>query len=372
MSGILAAGAVNYWSGEEGKQFEREFAQFHDRRHGVAVANGTLALELAFRSMGIGPGDEVVVTPRTFIASASAVVACGATPIFADVDLDSGNLSPDDVARRITPNTRAMVAVHLGGWPCDMDALCDIAEKNEMVVVEDCAQAHGATWKGSLVGSFGAAAAFSFCTDKIISTGGEGGMLLLDSEEAWKRAWAFKDHGKSWDAVYRQEHPAGFRWLAESFGSNWRMPEIQSAIGRIQLRNLPESVETRRANAQVLLDGLEGLPGLRIPRPPVAAGHAWYKFHGFVQLERLREGWSRDRIVQALIDLGVPCAHGACSEIYLERAFLDAGLAPKAPLANARTLGETSFMLPVDPTLSVNDMEQVVHAFERVMSAAGK
>ena len=369
---VLSAGRVNYWNGDEGRAFEREFAAFHGAPYGVAVANGTLALELGLHALGIQPGDEVVVTPRTFLASASSIVMRGAIPVFADVDRESGNITPETVAAVLTPRTRAILAVHLAGWPCDMRGLRALAEEHGLFVIEDCAQAHGATVDGQPVGSWGDAAAFSFCTDKIMSTAGEGGMLLVRDEAVWRRAWSFKDHGKDWDAVYNTEHPPGFRWLHESFGTNWRMPEVQSAIGRVQLGKLPQWLARRRENAGVLLDRLSGLPGLRVPQPPEGIGHAWYKFYAFVRPEALRDGWDRDRIVEAVQAQGVPCLHGGCSEIYREKAFDGTGFRPPERLPVARELGETSLMFLVDHTLSAADMHAVADAVERVMREAAE
>jgi dTDP-4-amino-4,6-dideoxygalactose transaminase len=243
---VLASGRTNYWTGSEAREFEREYAAALGRRHAIALHNGTLALELALHAFGIGPDDEVITTARTFIASASAAVMRGATPVIADVDRDSGNLTAETAAACITPRTRAIIPVHLGGWPVDMPALMDLARQHGLVVIEDCAQAHGASIDGRPVGAFGDAAAFSFCQDKILTTGGEGGLLALDDEGAWRRSWAFKDHGKSYEAVYEREHPNGFRWLHESFGTNWRMLEVQAAIGRLQLRKLPGWSARRR------------------------------------------------------------------------------------------------------------------------------
>src|SRR5690606_859125 len=237
--------------GNECRQFEKEYAAYIARKHGIALHNGTLALELALYSFGIGPDDEVITTPRTFIASASATIMRGATPVFADIDSNTQNITAATIERVITSKTKAIIPVHIGGWPCAMDEIMDLADEYGLVVIEDCAQAHGAIYKGSPVGSFGHAAAFSFCQDKIITTGGEGGMLVLDDEKAWSRAWSYKDHGKSYDAVYNREHPPGFRWVHESFGTNWRMLEIQAAIGRIQLQKLPEWVAIRQRNAQI-------------------------------------------------------------------------------------------------------------------------
>jgi len=367
---VLASGRVNYWNGDEGRQFEREFAAFHGAEYGVAVANGTVALEVALAALGVGPGDEVVVTPRTFLASASSIVMRGASPVFADVDEDSGNITPESVRRVITPRTRAVLVVHLAGWPCDMPGFRRLADEHSLFLVEDCAQAHGAVVAGHPVGSWGDAAAFSFCTDKIMSTAGEGGMLLTQDKDVWHRAWSFKDHGKDWDAVYNTEHPPGFRWLHHSFGTNWRMPEVQSAIGRVQLVKLPAWLDRRRENAGVLLERLGDLPGLRVPRPPKSVGHAWYKFYAYVRPEALQPGWDRDAVVEAVQAQGVPCLHGGCSEIYLEKAFEGTGYRPAERLPVARRLGETSLMFPVDHTMDANDMLAIASALESVMNKA--
>lgn len=367
---VLASGRVNYWNGDEGRAFEREFAAFHDVPYAIAVANGTVALELALRALGIGEGDEVVVTPRSFIASASCIVMAGARPVFADVDPETQNITPESVRAVLTPRTRAVLPVHLGGWPCDMAGFRALAEGRGLWLIEDCAQAHGATIDGRPVGSFGDAAAFSFCTDKIMSTGGEGGMLLLRDEAAWRRAWSYKDHGRCWDAVDNRAPPPGFRWLNESFGTNWRLTEMQSAIGRVQLGKLPDWLARRRANASVLLERLDVLPALRVPVPPASVGHAWYKFYAFVEPERLAPGWDRDAVVAAIQADGVPCMQGICPEIYRERAFTDAGLAPVERLPVARALGETSLMFPVHPTLDKEDMERIGAAVVSVMERA--
>ena len=367
---VLRSGRVNYWNGSEGRDFEREFAAFHGAPYGVAVANGTLALELALMALGVGEGDEVVVTPRTFLASASAIVMRGARPVFAEVDRESGNITPDTVRAVLTPRTRAVIAVHLAGWPCDMQGLRALADERGLFLVEDCAQAHGATLDGQSVGSFGDAAAFSFCTDKIMSTGGEGGMLLVRDEAAWRRAWSYKDHGKAWDAVYHREHAAGFRWLHESFGTNWRLTEMQSAIGRAQLRKLPQWLAQRSANARVLLERLSGIPGLRVPVPPAGVGHAWYKFYAYVEPESLADGWDRDAVVAAVQAGGAPCLQGGCSEVYLEKAFDGTDYRPAQRLPIARELGETSVMFLVDHTLSEADMHTVADAVVDVMGRA--
>ena len=367
---VLASGRTNYWTGTEGRKFEREYAAALGRRHAIALHNGTLALELAMVALGIGPGDEVVTTARTFVASASCAAVRGATPVIADVDRESGNLTAATVAPCITPRTKAIIPVHLGGWPVDMAELMALADARGLAVVEDCAQAHGATVNGWPVGSFGRLAAFSFCQDKIVTTGGEGGLLALDEEGAWRRAWAYKDHGKSYEAVYEREHPPGFRWVHESFGSNWRMLEVQAAIGRVQLRKLPEWTALRRRHAARLEEALRPLPALRVPRVPEHLGHAYYRLYAYVRPEALASGWSRQRIVDEVVAAGVPCFSGSCSEIYLERAFRDAGLGPDARLPVARELGETSIALLVHPTLDEAAIERTAEVVAEVVGRA--
>ncbi|HEX7022121.1 MAG TPA: DegT/DnrJ/EryC1/StrS aminotransferase family protein [Trueperaceae bacterium] len=367
---VLRSGKVNYWTGDEGRRFEEEFAAYTGRRHAVALANGTLALELALYALGVGPGDEVVTTSRTFIASASAAVMRGATPVIADVDPVSQNMTAETVRAVLTPRTRAIIAVHLAGWPCDMESLMALAEQRGLAVIEDCAQALGAEYRGVRAGAWGHLAAFSFCQDKILTTAGEGGMLVMDDPALWQKAWSYKDHGKSYEAVYEREHPPGFRWLHESFGTNWRLSEVQSAVGRVQLRKLPRWLEARRKNAAVYRERFARLPALRLTEPPEHVLHAYYKYYVFVRPERLRAGWDRDRIVEALAGRGVPCRSGSCSEIYREQAFTDRGWGPVERHRVARELGETALEFLVHPTLSEADVSAYCDAVERVMAEA--
>ena len=369
---VLASGRVNYWTGEECRHFEKEFAAFSGTRHAISLANGTLALELALYALDIGPGDEVIVPARTFIASASCAVARGAIPVVADVDPVSQNLTADAVLQALTFRTRAIVAVHLAGWPCDMDPIMALARERGIKVVEDCAQAHGATYKRRPVGSLGDCAAFSFCQDKIMTTGGEGGMLVLNDARLWEKAWAYKDHGKSYDAVFNREHPPGFRWLHESFGSNFRMTEMQAAIGRKQLSKLPQWLAARRRNAAMLDAGFAGIPGLRVVQPPAEIGHAYYKYYAFVEPEALAPDWNATRIQEAINAEGVPCFAGSCSEIYRERAFVDRGWYPTERLPVSHRLGETNLMFMVHPTLSKAEMSDTVGAVRKVMQAAAR
>lgn len=367
---VLASGKVNYWTSAECKAFEVEFAQAFGRRFGIGLANGTLALELALYALDIGEGDEVIVPSRTFIATASCVVMRGAKPVVVDVDALTGNLSAETVAPVITSRTKAIIPVHMAGWPCDMNPLVALAERHGVHVIEDCAQSHGATYHGRPVGSFGICSAFSFCQDKIMTTGGEGGMLLTDDESLWRRAWEYKDHGKSWEAVNRTSHPPGFRWLHESFGTNWRMTAMQAAIGRRQLIKLPLWLKQRRANALYLAEHLAGVPGLYVPLPEDNMGHAWYKLYAFLQLNQLKDGWNQPRVIDAINAEGIPCMAGSCCEIYKEKAFINTGLAPAAPMTAAELMSRSSLMFMVHPTLSQAEMADTVEAVGKVMNAA--
>lgn len=368
VTAVLRSGRVNRWTGQENELFEQEFADFSGCRHAISLANGTVALELALLALGIGPGDEVIVSSRTFIASASAVVVRGATPVIADIEPDSQNLSAATVRPLLTPRTRAIIAVHLAGWPCDMDPLLELARAHDIKVIEDCAQAHGATYKGRPAGSLADVAAFSFCQDKIMTTGGEGGMLTTNDPNIWQKAWAYKDHGKDFNTVFYGEAEAGFRWLHHSFGTNWRMTEMQAAIGRIMLRKLPSWLAIRRRHAAILTDVFRNIRGLRVTVPPAEIAHAYYKYYTFVEERDLPTGMTRDGLITAINAAGIPCFSGSCSEIYREKAFIAAGLSPRERLPVARRLGETSLMFLVHPTLSEDHIIQTGKVVQAVMT----
>ncbi len=367
---VLRSGKVNYWTGNEGKLFEKEYAESIGSAHAIALTNGTVALELALYGLGIGQGDEVIVPSRTFMASASCAVMRGAKPVMADVDRDSQNLTVDTIRAVTTSRTKAIVAVHLAGWPCDLDPIMEFAESRGIKVIEDCAQAHGAMYKGRHVGSIGHVGAFSFCQDKIMTTGGEGGLMTTNDIGLWKKCWSLKDHGKSWDAVQKPHQPNTFRWLHESFGTNWRLTEMQSAMGRIMLRRLPDWVATRRRHAAALTTMVAPFSSVRIPQAPAHITHSFYKYYVFLRPECLQPGWTRDRIVQAIQAEGVNCGSGSCSEIYLEKAFDGPGLRPEQRLPVARELGETSLMFQVHPTLTDSEIQETGAAIQKVLAVA--
>lgn len=389
---VLLSNRVNYWTGQEGRHFEAEFAAWCEVEHAIAVANGTVALDLALVGLSVGArnggeaSDEVIVTPRTFLASVSCVVNAGAVPVFADVDFDSGNITAETIAQVITPKTKAIIAVHLAGWPCDMDPIMALAETHGVKVIEDCAQAHGARYKGRPVGSIGHIGAWSFCQDKIMTTGGEGGMVITNDSNLWSKMWAYKDHGKSWEAVYERDHPSGFRWLHESFGTNWRMLEMQSVIGRIQLSRMDEWTAARTRHAGAIAAALAPFAGdtgpVRLPRfayaccgdrsPQTGCTHAQYKFYAYVRPHSLAPNWTRDRIVNEIVSRNAPCFQGSCSEVYLEKAFDETGWRPIERLPVAMDLGETSLMFLVHPTLTELETAKTVEVISEVLKQASQ
>jgi dTDP-4-amino-4,6-dideoxygalactose transaminase len=368
VSQVLLSNKVNYWTGQECREFEKEFAQFAETQYAVALANGTVALDVALKALGIGAGDDVIVTSRTFLASASSIVTAGANPIFADVELDSQNISARTIEAVLTPNTKAIICVHLAGWMCDMDPIMQLASDKGLYVIEDCAQAHGAKYKGKSAGSIGHVAAWSFCQDKIMTTGGEGGMVTTNDETLWKKMWSYKDHGKNFDSIYNKQHPPGFRWLHDSFGTNWRMMEMQAVIGRIQLKMMPEWTEKRTKNAERILSCFENSPYFTVHRPSDDYVHAAYKCYVQVNIDALPEGWSRDRIMAEINALGVPCFSGSCSEVYLEHAFDHTKWRPVERLKNAQQLGETSLMFLVHPTLTENNIQTTEYGIQQVIA----
>lgn len=373
VSKILLSNKVNYWTGDSCRKFEQEFAQWCGCQYAVAIANGTLALEAALMAVGISYGDEVIVTARTFIASASAIVVRGGVPVFADVDSNSQTIDPEAVSKLITAKTKAIICVHLAGWPCDMDALRYIADKNSLYLIEDCAQAHGAMYKGRPVGSIGHIAAWSFCQDKIMTTGGEGGMVTTDDELLWSRVWSYKDHGKSYSQMSMSQPSSSFNWCHESIGSNYRMTEMQAEIGRLQLQRMNGWHEKRKQHAGAISHACEEYADvLRLPRPDKAVEHAWYKYYMFVNEDGLSSVWSRDRVVQEINSLGVPCYTGICPEVYREKAFAFLGLEGTYRLPVAHELGKSSLMLLVHPTLTPDEISMTCEVVTHVIEKARK
>ena len=367
---VLLSNKVNYWTGNECREFEKEFAVWSNSEYAIALGNGTLALDSALKALDIGFGNEVIVTSRTYIASVTSIVTAGAIPIFADIDTNSQNITTTSIRSMITKKTKAIICVHLAGWPCEMDEIIELANEFNLYVIEDCAQAHGAKYKSKPVGSIGNIGCWSFCQDKIMTTGGEGGMVTTNDKSLWSKMWSYKDHGKSYKAVYEQKHPDGFQWLNESFGTNWRMTELQGVIGRIQLKRMSNWHSNRISNALKIWNTAKQCKGLRVPSIPDYIEHAAYKCYVFIKLEELKNGWGRDKVKKEINELGVPCYVGVCSEVYLEKAFDNSGFRPKERLANAKELGQSSLMFLVHPTLTKNEIQQTCDAITSVMNLA--
>lgn len=360
VTAVLRSGKVNAWTGPDVNAFAAEFAEHVGSRFAIPMANGTVTLDAALRALDLAPGDEVIVTPRSFVASAACVLLAGGRPVFAEVDADSQNITPESIAARITPRTVGIIPVHLAGWPCDMAGIMRLADRHGLWVIEDCAQAHGARIDGRVVGGFGTIGSYSFCQDKIMSTGGEGGMIVTDDDALFDRIWSLKDHGKSRELVFAADAPPGFRWLhAAGPGTNLRMTGPSAAIGRVQLRRLPDWHAARTRNATRLAEALGRSAVLRVPMPPPEVTHAWYRLYAFVRPERLAPGWDRDRMLAAAAARGVPVFSGSCSEVYRERCFAASGDHPAEPLPVARALGETSLAFLVDPTWSEAELDEV-------------
>jgi len=372
VSRVLLSNKVNYWTGNECREFEKEFETWASCEYAIALGNGTLALDVALKALGVGEGDEVITTPRTFLASASSIVTSGAVPVFADVDLNSQAITAESIQAVLTPKTKAVIVVHLAGMPAEMDAIMELSEQHGFYVIEDCAQAHGAKYKGRSVGTIGHIGAWSFCQDKIMTTGGEGGMVTTNDKTLWSTMWSYKDHGKSYDAIYNREHPSGFRWLHESFGTNWRMTELQAVIGRIQLARMPAWSAQRQANAAQIDEAVADLSVVRRVEVPEYSEHAEYKHYLFVEPQNLAEGWTRDRIVETIVERGVPAYQGSCSEVYLEKAFDNTPWRPEERLTNAKQLGDISLMFLVHPTLTPKEVEKSATVIREVLLQAQK
>ena len=376
---VLESGDINYWTGTECRTFEREYASYLGVEHTLAVANGTLALEIALRALNVGPGDEVIVPSRTFIATAGAVVAVGATPVVVDIDPETNALTPLTIAQALTPRTRAVIVVHLGGYPADMPAILELTSQLGLKVVEDCAQAHGATINGRQVGTFGDAGCFSFCQDKILPLG-EGGLIALRDGEVYARAWSYRDHGRDLelaqgDPLVAADSPAAsFRWLTTTFGSNARLGEMEGALGCATLRHLPEYVAQRRANALALADALSSEAHLRVltPAPGFPCEPSYYRLYALLDTDALAPGWTRDRVIAAIVAEGVPAQYGSCALIGHEAAFdtIDLSGAPKVALPGAQRAHERSIAFLVHPTAAVADMADVATAVTKVLAHA--
>ena len=280
--------------------FEERFAAYQDARHGVAVCNGTIALEVALRAAGIGAGDEVIVPAYTFMATPAAVLAVNALPVFADVDAETCTMDPVDAAVKITPATRALMPVHLAGCPADMDAYRDLAARHRLKLIEDACQAWGAGWKGKKVGALGDLGAFSFQSSKNLNCG-EGGIVLTNDEALFDLAWSYHNCGRVREGRWYQH---------EVLGLNYRMTEFQAALLLTQMERLPDQSALRARGAAYLDRKLAGLEGITTPtRPSGVTAHANHIYILRYHADAFG-GLARDRFVEALNAEGIPCGAG--------------------------------------------------------------
>lgn len=366
---VLSSGKTNYWTGQVGRSFEAAFAEFSGVERAVFIANGTLALELALLSLQLPAGSEVITTPRTYVATATSILRVGLRPVFADIDPLSGNITAESVKSVLSPRTSAVVVVHSAGWPADMPAFQTLCDVHGLALVEDCAQAHGARINGQSVGSFGDVAAWSFCQDKIITTGGEGGMVTTSRRDLADWIWAYKDHGKSWTKVYEMDHPPGFRWLHDSLGTNMRGTEVQAAIGLVQLGKISNWHELRSTNARLLASAIKHLPGIDCPMPTEGVEHAFYRLNARYTPDTPGKELGRDELLAKLAARDLPVFSGSCSEVYLEGVFQNLGFAPSRRLPEAKAWTRESLAFLVHPGLTSDDLKTVADGLAEALNA---
>ena len=372
VSSVLSSGLVNKWFGNITNAFETEFAKYFNLKNALTTANGTLSLEAAYSAIDFKEGEELITTPRSFIATASSAVVKGARVRFADVDIDSGNITSNSIEPLINKKTRAITVVHLAGWPADIKNIAALAKTYDLDLIEDCSQAHGAKFEGKFVGTFSDISTWSFCNDKIISTGGEGGMISSRNSKYFQKIWSYRDHGKDKNLVENKSSVSSYNWLHSNLGSNIRMTELQSAIGRLQLTKLEGWIEKRKYNAQIFKSYLSEINSVRVPLPNKNIKSAWYKFYCYVVPKALKDGWSRDRIIEEITNSGFPAFSGSCSELYLEKCFKDFYKSPKRRLTVAKQLGETSLMFLIHPTITNKEIHNYASVARKVLKLASK
>ncbi len=382
---VLASDDLHYHRGPNGIRFERAFAEWIGVRYGLAVTNGGAALHCALAAVGVGPGDEVIVPPLTFIATALAPTWLNAVPVFADIDEATLNISPASIRERITERTKAIIPVHMHGRPCDMDEILAIAAEHDLPVVEDCAQAHGATYGGRKVGSIGDIATFSFCQNKHMTTGGEGGIVLTDDLELARRARAAAHYGVLYDRPNEEGRWVGLSGGRDCIGWNMRMSEMQSAYGLAVLDRLDDLVAGRRELARYLTEGLRDVACLApVPEGP-GRTHSYFRYDCLFDPAAVT--CSRDEFVRAVAAEGIKLYGSQVAANHLEPVFAnlsgpggtqcpfrcpwydgevryEPGLCPVG-----EAMGQRIVQLEVYSTLSENDCDDVLAAIGKVEDA---
>ena len=347
----LTAGKINYTSERYGKIFEKKFSNFVGNKYSVAICNGTVALEIAIKSLKIPKGSEILVTARSFFSSASCIVNTGNKPVFLDVNLFTQNISIEEIKRKITKKTKVIICVHLAGLPCDMREIKKICKISNIKIIEDCSQAHGASIDGKQVGSFGDVSTWSFCTDKIISTLGEGGMISTNNKFIYKFALETINHGSV--EVKNQNLSEKFIYNKNSFGSNFRITEIQSLAGIEQLKNLKKTQKIREKMAKdfsKVISSYKNKINYYFPKKNIKS--AWYRFYFFINPNLKNKNKLRLEIITQLKKKNIRVYTGSCPEIYLEKSFKKLKNFSSKRLINCKILGETSVALDVNHTLT--------------------
>jgi dTDP-4-amino-4,6-dideoxygalactose transaminase len=378
---VIKKNKTNYWTGQECKKFEKEFSKFHDTKYSIAVSNGSVALEIALKALNLEKTDTVIVTPRSFIISASCVLNLGLKPVFADVD-ENGNLSIDGIKKVFNKKIKAIIIVHLNGLPCDLDPILKFVKKNKLFLIEDCSQAHGAVYKNKKVGSFGHISTWSFCQDKIISTGGEGGMISTNNKKLWLKCWSLKDHGKNYHSVFYKKHKIGFRWLHDQLGSNYRMTEMQAVLGREQLKTLDQQIKKRNIIANLYINRLKdyyqkfdviNVPNFKHQTCSLKKNlkscdkcrHSYYRLNLFINIKKINQ----IKLIEELNKKKINCGVGACPEIYREKVFKKLKFYPKKRLVNAKLLGKSSIVFPINPNRSLVNIKSEIDSIRKILDS---
>ena len=358
ISSLFKTGLVNYLIGNNGKSFEKEFSKKMGIKYSAAVSNGSIALEIALLSLGIKKNDEVIVTSRSYNSSASSILRVGAKPIFCDIDSNTFNICTKSLKSKITKKTKAILCVHLYGYPCEIFKIKKIIKNSQIKIIEDCSQAHGAKIKNKPVGCFGTIGIWSFCYDKIISTGGEGGMISTNSKTIYSKIWSLKEIGKDYNKFYKNRKSINFPYIHDHVGTNARMTEVQSLIGRYQLKNLDSYIRIRNRNALILSSYLNDIKKINIPVIPKNITHAFYRYTITIQSELKNPSNIRNNIIRKIISKKIFCNVGGCPEIYNEKPFnLDLNASKNIKVANI--IGKTSISFLVDNTISIKNMNVI-------------
>ena len=351
-SKVIKSGKVNYWTGSKCTEFEELYKKKFKLNYAISVANGSVALDAAVSVLNLTSKDEVIVTSRSYVSTASCLQSTKAKVIFADVDLNSQNISIQDLSKKISIRTKAIICTHLAGWPANILEIKKIINNKKIKIIEDCSQAHGARIQKKYVGSFGDIAVWSFCNDKIISTLGEGGMIACKDRILWKKLWAYKDCGKNYDKIFQKKKNNLFKWVHDYKGTNLRMTEVQAAVGIIQLKKLENMINKRKFNCDYIWKNIKKNNFIFVPKIDKDIFHSGYRCYLTTKNNKIR-----NNLIKYLNQFGIDANQGSCPEIYKERRFYNKQQ-KSIFLKNANKLGKISISLPSHHLIS---KKQLLH-----------